>query len=256
MHYFCNMIKAIIIDDELHAREYLGGIIERYFSNQILLLASCKNIKEGIDNIEKYNPDIVFLDINMQNESGFDLLKEIPKIEFEIIFTTAHSEFAIDAIKWSALDYLLKPIDHLELAITIKRFEKKWKNKIEFDRFRLLIENIAIDDQSNAKIAFPIENGFKVVKINSILYCQSDINYTKIFLNNGTSFILSKTLKLIEELLPNSFFLRVHKSYLVNFNYVTYFNRSLDAYIELANFTKIPVSIRKKDDVIRKLSGK
>lgn len=109
-----------------------------------------------------------------------------------------------------------------------------------------MIENISSDDQSNAKIAFPIENGFKVVKINSILYCQSDINYTKIFLNNGTSFILSKTLKIIEELLPNSIFLRVHKSYLVNFNYVTYFNRSVDAYIELSNYIKIPVSTRKK----------
>jgi two-component system LytT family response regulator len=249
------MIKAVIIDDELHAREYLERIIERYFSNKILSFATCKNIKEGIEAIEKFNPDVVFLDINMQNESGFDLLKEIPKIEFEIIFTTAHSEFAIDAIKWSALDYLLKPINHLELATTIKRFEKKWRNKIEFDRFRLLIENISSDDQSNAKIAFPIENGFKVVKINSILYCQSDINYTKIYLNNGTSFILSKTLKLITELLPHSTFVRVHKSFLVNFNYVIYFNRGLDAYVELSNHIKIPVSTRKKDEVIQKLSS-
>lgn len=249
------MIKAIIIDDELHAREYLERIIERYFSNKIILFATCKNIKEGILAIEKFSPDVLFLDINMHNESGFDLLKEIPKIEFEIIFTTAHSEFAIDAIKWSALDYLLKPVNHLELATTIKRFEKKWRNKIEFDRFRLLIENISSDDQSNAKIAFPIENGFKVVKINSILYCQSDINYTKIYLNNGTSFILSKTLKLIAELLPPSTFVRVHKSFLVNFNYVIYFNRSLDAYVELSNHVKIPVSTRKKDEVIQKLSN-
>lgn len=250
------MIKAIIIDDELHAREYLERIIERYFTNKILLFTTCKNIKEGVDAIEKFNPDVVFLDINMHNESGFDLLKEIPKIEFEIIFTTAHSEFAIDAIKWSALDYLLKPIDHLELASTIKRFDRKWQHKVEFDRFRLLIENISSDDKANAKIAFPIENGFKVVKINSILYCQSDINYTIVFLNNGTSFILSKTLKLIEELLPSSFFLRVHKSYLVNFNYVTYFSRSIDSYIELSSDIKIPVSNRKKDDVIQKLSNK
>lgn len=250
------MIKAIIIDDELHAREYLERTIERYFSNKILLFASCKNIEEGIESIEKFNPDAVFLDINMQNESGFDLLQKIPKIEFEIIFTTAHSEFAIDAIKWSALDYLLKPINHFELASTIKRFEKKLHNKIEFDRFRLLIENISSDDQSNAKIAFPIENGFKIVKINSILYCQSDINYTKIFLNNGTSFMLSKTLKFIEELLPSATFLRVHNSYLVNFNYVSYFSRSIDSYVELANGLKIPVSTRKKDDVIQKITNK
>jgi two-component system LytT family response regulator len=250
------MIKAVIIDDELHAREYLVRILEKYFSEKVLLFSTCKNIKEGIEAIEKYNPDLVFLDINMQNESGFDLLKEIPKIEFEIIFTTAHSEFAIDAIKWSALDYLLKPINQLELATTIKRFEKKWQNKMEFDRFRLLIENISGNDSSNAKIAFPIENGFKIVKINSILYCQSDINYTRVFLNNGTSFILSKTLKLIEELLPSTIFLRVHKSYLVNFNYVSYFSRSVDAFVELSNDIKIPVATRKKDDVIQKISNK
>lgn len=135
------MIKAIIIDDELHAREFLERILERYFSDKIFLFASCKNIKEGIENIEKFSPDLVFLDINMQNESGFDLLKELPKIDFEIIFTTAHAEFAIDAIKWSALDYLLKPVNHLELATTIKKFEKKWENKIEFDKFRLQLEN-------------------------------------------------------------------------------------------------------------------
>lgn len=248
------MIKAIIIDDELHAREFLERIIEKYFSDKILLFGSCKNVKEGLEYIDKFSPDLVFLDINMPNESGIDLLRELPKIEFEIIFTTAHAEFAIDAIKWSALDFLLKPINHLELATTIKKFEKKWQNKMEFDRFRLLVENISGDDQSNAKIAFPIENGFKIVKINSILYCQSDVNYTKIFLNNGTSFILSKTLKLIEELLPSSTFLRVHKSYLVNFNYVIYFSRSLDAYVELSNNIKIPVSSRKKEDVIIKIS--
>lgn len=249
------MIKAIIIDDELHAREFLERILERYFSDKILLFASCKNIKEGIENIEKFSPDLVFLDINMQNESGFDLLKELPKIDFEIIFTTAHAEFAIDAIKWSALDYLLKPVNHLELATTIKKFEKKWENKIELNKFRLLLENITTDNVSNSKIAFPIENGFKVVKINSILYCQSDINYTKVFLIDGSHFILSKTLKIIEDLLPNSIFLRVHKSYLVNFNYVIYFSRSLDAYIELSNHIKIPVSTRKKEDVIQKLAN-
>ncbi len=250
------MIKAIIIDDELHAREYLEQIIKKYFNDKIVLFASCKNIKEGISAIDKFSPDMVFLDINMQNETGFDLLKEISKIDFEIIFTTAYAEFAIDAIKWSALDYLLKPIDHLELITTIKKFDKKWQNKIEFDRFRLLVENISCNDESNSKIAFPIENGYKVVKINSILYCQSDINYTKIFLNDGTNFILSKTLKLIEELLPSSMFLRIHKSFLVNFNYVVFFNRSIDAYVELSNNIKIPVSTRKKEDVIQKLSVK
>lgn len=251
---FVNMIKVIVIDDELHAREYLERLIQKYFFDKLLVLAVCKNIKEGLESIEKINPDIVLLDVNMQNESGFDLFKKLPKIEFEIIFTTVHAEFAINAIRCNALDYLLKPICHLELDAAIKRFEKKRLNKVEFDKHRMLIDNISNDNQSNAKIAFPIESGFKVVKINSILYCQSDVNYTKIFLNNGASFVLSKTLKLIEELLSNPIFFRVHKSYLVNLNYVTFFNRSSCAYVELSNCIKIPVSTRKKDEVLHKLS--
>jgi two-component system LytT family response regulator len=118
-----------------------------------------------------------------------------------------------------------------------------------------MIENISCNNSLNSKIVFPIENGFKVVKINSIMFCQSDINYTKITLDDGTSFILSKTLKIIEELLPSSIFVRVHKSYLVNFNFVFYFNRNLESYVELSNQIKIPVSIRKKDEVILKLSS-
>lgn len=250
------MIKAIIIDDELHARDYLEKVIERFFNGKILLLAKCKNIEEGVEKIETHKPDIVFLDIHLHNESGFELLKNVKNIDFEIIFTTAYAEFAIEAIKWSALDYLLKPINHIELLESIKKYEKRQLNKIEFNRLQLLLENINCDDIANTKIAFPIESGYKIIKVSSILYCQSDINYTRIFLNNGTDFIISKTLKLVEELLPEKYFIRVHKSFLVNFNYVIGMNRGSDSHIELSNGIRIPVATRKKEDVIQKITHK
>jgi two-component system LytT family response regulator len=249
------MIKALIIENELSQRIYLEGIIEQYFANKIILFDSCKNIEEGLVFIEKLKPDIVFLDINNKNESSLNLLRVLTKIEFEIIVTSNQSKYAINAIKLCALDYLLKPVNYLELENSIKKFDRKIKKNFEFERLKQMIENISCNNSLNSKIVFPIENGFKVVKINSIMFCQSDINYTKITLDDGTSFILSKTLKIIEELLPSSIFVRVHKSYLVNFNFVFYFNRNLESYVELSNQIKIPVSIRKKDEVILKLSS-
>lgn len=250
------MIKAIIIDDELHAREYLEKMIDKFFHNKIFVLAKCKNVVEGIQSIENFKPDIVFLDIKLQNESGFDLLRNLKHINFETIFTTAYAEFALDAIKWSALDYLLKPISHIDLLETIKKYENRNLNKIEFNRLKLLLENIQTDDISSSKIAFPIESGYKIVKVNSIIYCQSDVNYTRIFLNNDSDFLISKTLKIVEELLPNEMFHRVHKSYLVNFNYVTELDRSSDSYITLHNDIRIPISTRKKEEVIRRITNK
>lgn len=251
-----SMIKVIIIDDEPHARDYLEKVIDNFFNGKILVLAKCKNIAEAIENIDLLKPDIVFLDIHLHHENGFELLRNVKSINFEIIFTTAHAEFAIEAIKWNALDYLLKPIDHIELLESIKKYEKRQLNKIEFNRLQLLLENMNCDEASNSKIAFPIESGYKIVKVGSIMYCQADINYTRIFLNNGTDFIISKTLKIVEELLPKDFFIRAHKSFLFNLNYAVGLNRGVDSYIELFGGVKIPVSTRKKEDVIKKVTHK
>ena len=249
------MIKALIIENELPQQIYLQGIIEKYFSNKIILFDCCKNIEEGIVSIVKLEPDLVFLDINDNNIIHLNLLRTRTKIEFEIIVISNNLQYAINAIKLCALDYLIKPVNHLELEKSIKKFDSKVKKNFEYERLKQMIQNISCNNSLNSKIVFPIENGFRVVKINSIMFCQSDINYTKITLDDGTSFVLSKTLKLIEELLPSSIFVRVHKSYLVNFNFVFFFNRSLDSYVELSNKIKIPVSTRKKDEVILKLSN-
>lgn len=247
------MIRTIIIDDETHPRDYLEKLLLRYFPNRFIILAKCSSVDEAILMIDQYNPELVFLDIQMHEKDGFELLKLLPNINFEVIFTTAHSNYAIEAIRWSAIDYLLKPINHIELAAALKRFEKKNTNKFEFDKIKLLLSNLDSGDSVYSKVAFPVDSGYKIVKLNSIIYCESDINYTTVYLLDGSKFILSKTLKKIEELLPDNIFLRVHKSYLVNINHVIQYYKNSELIIELINGKKLPIAIRKKNDVLSKI---
>jgi len=192
----------------------------------------------------------------MPNKNGFQLLKELKTINFEVIFTTAHSEFAIDAIKCSALDYLLKPINYIDLLETVKKYDEKLNNASQQERLLLLIENLDTGNSQYNRIALPTETGFELIKTNSILYCEADSNYCKIVCLDGKKIVLSKTLKFIEELLPASIFQRIHKSYLVNLNYVTRFNKTNDLIVELANGESLPVSIRKKEDFINAIIQK
>ena len=250
------MIKTIIVDDEYNAREFLEKLLRRYFPDKFLVLDKCENVDEAITSIEKFNPELIFLDIQMPNKNGFQLLKELNKINFEVIFTTAYSEFAIDAIKCSAFDYLLKPINYLDLLETIKKYDNKRQKASQGEKLQLLLENIDTGNSEFNRIALPTENGFELLKANSILYCEADSNYCRINCLNGKSIVLSKTLKYIEELLPKSIFHRIHKSYLVNLNYVTRFNKTNELLVELSNGTTLPVSIRKKEEFINAIIKK
>jgi two-component system LytT family response regulator len=250
------MIKTIIVDDEFNAREFLQKLLNRYFPNKFLVLALCESVDEAIHAIDKFNPELVFLDVQMPNKNGFQLFKELNKINFEVIFTTAHSEFAIDAIKCSALDYLLKPINYIDLLETVKKYESKLHKASQQEKLMLLIENLDTGNSAFNKIALPTETGFELVKTNAILYCEADSNYCKIICLDGKKIVLSKTLKFIEELLPTSTFQRIHKSYLVNLNYVTRFNKTNELLVELSNGQTLPVSIRKKEDFINAIIQK
>lgn len=250
------MIKTIIVDDEINAREFLEKMLIRYFPDKFVVLDRCKNVDEAIIAIDKHNPELVFLDIQMPKKSGFELIKELNRINFEIIFTTAHSEFAIDAIKISALDYLLKPIDYIDLLGAVKKFEKKRAKAKEDNNLRLLIKNIDTGSTGYKNIAFPTENGFELIKVNSILYCVADNNYCKIVCLDGTKTTLSKSLKYVEESLPTAIFQRIHKSYLVNLNYISRFNKTNDLLVELTNGENLPVSIRKKEAFINAILDK
>jgi two-component system LytT family response regulator len=244
------MIKTVIIDDEINARELLEKMLNRYFPQKFIVCDLCESIDEAVKSIEKHKPDLVFLDIQMPNKSGFELFKEIKEIDFEVIFTTAHSKYAIEAIKRSALDYLLKPINYLDLLEAVSRYEKKNKKSNQQKQLRVLLENIDTGDAAHKKMAIPTEIGFEFLKFNSIVFLEAQSNYTKFYLSNNSTITTSKTLKYFESILPESLFFRIHKTYMVNLNFVVRFTKVDDFMAELITGHKLPVSIRKKDDFI------
>ncbi len=244
------MIKTIIIDDEINAREFLEKLLSRYFPNKFLVLHKADCVDEGILAIERFSPEIVFLDIQMPNKNGFALLKHFKSVDFEVIFTTAHKDFAIDAIKCSALDYLLKPINYIDLLESVKRYEQKREQDQKTERINVLLENLGNDHSHFNRIVLPTESGYEFVKPNSILYCQADSNYCKVVFTNGKHLVLAKTLKYMEGILSPSVFFRIHKSYIVNLNYIVQFDKSSELKVRLNNGEQLPVSIRKKEEFI------
>ncbi|WP_428224644.1 LytR/AlgR family response regulator transcription factor [Flavobacterium sp.] len=211
-------IRVIIVDDEMHARNFLAKFCERYYSGLIEVVDACNSVETAVRSIKKYQPDVVFLDVQMPDENGFELIKYFDKINFEIIFTTAYKEYAIQAIRNSALDYLVKPINADDFKIAISRFETKKETKISFDRFKLLTENINNQFVDKQRIVFPTKIGFEVIQGNSIVYCKSDGSYSNVCTIDNEYFT-SKSFKEVEEMLADSSFIRVHRSYLVNKNF-------------------------------------
>lgn len=244
------MIKTVIIDDENSASEFLEKMLQRYFPNKFYVFSLCESIDDAIIAIETYQPDLVFLDIQMPNKNGVELFKEVKEINFEVIFTTAHSEYAIEAIKRSALDYLLKPINYIDLLGAVTRFENKSKKESQQKQFNVLLENIDTGEVAHKKLAISTETGIEFVKFNSIVYLEAQSNYTKINMLDGTSIIASKTLKSFDELLPTELFFRIHKSYLINMNFVKRFFKIDDFLVELITGEKLPLSYRKKNEFI------
>lgn len=233
-------LKVIIVDDESHARSFLKKLCNHLYKGKIEIVDECDSVKNAVTSIKKYNPDIVFLDIQMPDENGFELFKYFESIPFEIIFTTAHKEYAIDAIKNSALDYLIKPISIDDFKLAIARVEKSKSDKINFDRYKLLAENITNQNTGKERIVFPSKTGFEVVQANTIVFCKSDGAYTIVH-TLDKKYFTSKSFKETCELLYSSNFLKVHRSFLININFVTGF-RSDEFILEMITGDKIPVS--------------
>jgi two-component system LytT family response regulator len=243
------MIKAVIIDDEISAQSLLEKTLNRYFPNKFNIVDKCRSVDSGVLAIKKYEPDLIFLDIQMPEKNGFELFRYFETINFEVIFTTAYNQFAIKAIKRSALDYLLKPINSLELADAVKRFEAKNQGSSAQKKLSLLLENLNVNDQNVSKIAFPTIEGFELIHSNQILYCRAESNYCCIKKIDGITKTASKTLKYIEEILPANSFKRIHKSYVINLNYVTRYHKA-NKEVELTNGERLPVSFRKEEEFI------
>ncbi len=248
------MLKAIIIDDELKSRESLRILVED-FCDGVTVSASCQNVNEGIEAIEKFKPDVIFLDIQMQRETGFDLLTRIKDINFEVIFTTAYSEYAIKAFKFSAIDYLLKPIDIEELKAALVKVEKKVNNNIS-GRLKQMMDNLKGGSVENFKLALPTSDGLLFIKVNDIVYCEASSNYTQIYMHDGKKHLVSRTLKEYEDMLGENNFFRIHHSYLINLNLVKKYVRGDGGYVVMNNDTSLDVSKRKKEAFLDRIGYK
>lgn len=243
------MIRGIIVEDEKHSRETLRGMLARYCKN-VEVIAEADSYRSGLEIIKEHKPEVVFLDIQMPDGSGFRMLEELDDINFEIVFTTAFDQFAIKAIKYSALDYLLKPIDPDELVNAVKKVEQKLQKHQVSDNIQVLLENIRSKDKDPHKIVLSTSEKIHIIETDQILRCESDNYYTHFFLTDGRNILVSKTLKENEELLSDHNFIRPHKSHLVNVKYIKGFLKNDGGYIEMTDGSRIPVSRRKREKII------
>ncbi|MFN4233295.1 MAG: LytR/AlgR family response regulator transcription factor [Bacteroidia bacterium] len=239
------MIKAIIIDDEEGARITLSSLIKEY-APDVEIVSECSNVPEAVLAINKNNPDVVFLDIEMPEYSGFELLDFFKEINFEIIFVTAYSQYAIKAFEVSAVDYILKPveIDSLKSAIEKARQKRSQANIMQ----RLELMKTTYKGEDVRKIALPMSDGLLFVDVNEIIFFEADRAYTHVFLKNGSKITVSKPMRTFEEILENRpFFFRPHRSHLINLNYIKRYNKG-DSVITMDNNINIPISRERKQD--------
>jgi two-component system LytT family response regulator len=245
------MLSAIIIEDEKLAREVLISLLEQFFGDKINILGEASNVKQGVSLIQKYQPQLVFLDIQLRGLTGFDLFNhfEEPR-SFEVVFTTAHKEHAIKAIRSGAFDYILKPIAINDLSDMLKRLEVHLDTKIKETAKAMPAAEDENTTKQTSKLVIPTANGYSLENKELIIYCEGMGNYTKIYLSTGKEMIMSKTLKTIELSLGDSF-CRIHKSYLVNNNHILRYSRSNGYKITLTNDTVLDVSYRNNEKVLQ-----
>jgi len=246
------MLKAVIIDDEPHCINRLSEMLADYCSDKVQLLDSFSSVKEGITGILKLHPDVVFLDVQMNDKTGFDLLNELSEINFEVIFTTAYEKYAVQAFKFSAIDYLLKPVDADDVVAAVNKVTKKISGNDISQKIDTLFHNLQ-NNQASKRISIATVDGISFVEINDIIRCQGQINYTVIFLKDKQKITVAKTLKEFEELLSDHNFYRVHNSHLVNLACIKKYHKGKGGTISMIDHSEIEVSSRRKEGLLARL---
>ena len=242
------MIKALIVDDEQSSIDLLQWLVGQYCPD-ISVVQSARSVKDALPLIHNFQPDIVFLDIQMPHQSGFDLLTTIDQWNFEVIFTTAFNEFAIQAIRFSALDYLLKPVQADELVKAVERFKvKRIYAPAGEELYRNFLQNVSARQK---RLALPGVNDIKYVELEDIIRLQAERNYTRFFFADGKEFLSAKTLKEYEEMLNDAGFVRVHRTHLVNTRFIKAYER--EGVLLLKDDSEVEVSRRKKEQLVKYL---
>lgn len=245
------MIKALIIDDEQHCIDRIKRLLERNYADTIHPVAFAASVEQAIRAIEKYQPDLVFLDVQLQDGTGFDFLRACEKINFRIIFTTAYDRFAIQAIKFSAIGYLLKPVDEDDLKEALKKIKE---TTVEHTSLMAgIIENNLHQPPKKKKLTIPTGNELLFINIEDIVRCHSDVNYTTIYKKDKQKIVVAKTLKEFEELLSEQNFFRIHNSELINLDFIKSYNKGKGGSVLLNDGTELEVSTRRKDEFLKKM---
>ncbi len=248
------MIKALLVEDEAQSRQLLNTLLNKNCPD-IEVVATAANVKEASEAIQRYQPDLVFLDITMPDGTGFDLLEKMSPIKFDIIFTTATDKYAIKAIKYSALDYLLKPIDVEELKNSVDKLIQKKQKLNTVENLSHLLQNLRQSSDNYQKITLPTGNAYEIVYIKDIVRCEAEGSYTTFFLANGKKLLVTAGMKHYEDLLPHKEFMRIHHHHLININHVVRVLKNDGGFAIMSDDMKIEVSRRKRDEFLEALKS-
>jgi two-component system LytT family response regulator len=244
------MIKAILVDDERHCLATLQLLLQKHCP-EVQILKLCYDAETALQAIRSMKPSVVFLDIQMPFMNGFELLEQLDEISFAIVFTTSFDEYAIQAIHYSAMDYLLKPIDSQGLKAAVQKVKNR-KQLPSSEQFELLLQQLQHKGAAFSKIAVPTSDGFELLFVEQVLRCEADDTYTYFYLKNGVKIIACRSLKEVEmQLRPFSFFLRVHHSFIVNLNEVSRYVRGDGGYVIMSDGASINVSRSRKEALLK-----
>ena len=246
------MIRAIIIDDEPYCCEVLVALLGDCCP-QVNVVATCHNARDGLSSIRQHTPDLVFLDVEMPKMNGFAMLEQLPSVNFHLIFTTSYDQYALKAFRFSAIDYLLKPIDRDELQTAVHKVLQQSQSPLP-QQLEILMRKIHQPTAAITKIALPTMEGLQMILVDRIISCESDDNYTILKLKDRRKITVSCTLKEIEEILEDHrSFIRVHRSYLVNLNEIEKYLKGEGGYLIMSDGSTIDVSRTRKETLLKKL---
>jgi len=244
------MITALLIDDDQNLRNGMKGLLTRY-APEIHILGEADSVESGIEAIDKFKPQVVFLDIQLGDGTGFDILEQLAlkngKSSSHIVFITAHEQYAIKAFRFSALDFLLKPVDPEELQKVLEKIKNVLKQNDGYAHIDLLLENIRKKVDNFKRIALSTSDGIHLFEISDIIRCESEDNYTKFYIKNNKPIMISKTLKEYEDMLTEHGFERIHQSHLINLSYLKSYIKKDGGYVIMADNSNLPISQRKKE---------
>lgn len=242
------MKKVVIIDDEEKSRITLNSFIDKYCPT-LQIVGQADGVKTGVALIESTQPDVVFLDIEMNDGTGFDVIEQLPGSGFDLIFVTAYNQYALKAFRYSAIDYLLKPINPEELVQAVH----KLSSTDRIDQIEKKLEALLLNKTNLQKVAFPSMEGVTLEEVKNIIYCQSDNCYTHVHLQNGNRLTVSKTLKEYDQMLSEEGFFRIHQKFLVNLDHLKNFSKSDGGFVTMSNGHELAVARRKKEELLQVL---